>query len=312
MQFLNSKQVEKCTVLQQVNNQVKSIPGLAYQDKLFFKIATFSQAQGQEAIRYGREQFLAQKGKFLILVVEEENSHTVWLQNDQLKLATVKKENKNISISQMKLAKLVAGMRGFQGLEIKDRRYNLKKYPQCFVGSEAVAWLTKNLNISSEEAIKIGQRLVREKWIHHVFDDHDFKDGNFFYRFYWDEDELIQKAEPAFAKFGYCLATGNWQDFLDLLTDDFYFWFPVEPFQGRNIGKEKAAQFFNYLSKEIFPAGLFLTIQRITTNQQTVVFEVELEGEIDGSNYYNQAAISFDLRDDKICAYRGYFGLVER
>ena len=59
----------------------------------------------------------------------------------------------------------------------------LKLYPNCFVGNEAVSWLSDRLKISREEAIEVGQRLIDENWIHHVTHEQPFQDGNFFYRF---------------------------------------------------------------------------------------------------------------------------------
>ena len=44
-----------------------------------------------------------------------------------------------------------------------------------------------NLGLSVEQAVRLGQRLIDEKFIHHVTDDHPFINDFFFYRFYWDE-----------------------------------------------------------------------------------------------------------------------------
>ena len=95
-----------------------------------------------------------------------------------------------------------------------------------------------------------------------------------------------------------------------MLTEDFTFSFPVAPFQGNNVGKDKAEKFFNYVSQKIFTAGLFLTVERITSNDTTVVFEVKSQGLMWGKPYNNQAAISFDVRGDRICAYREYLSVI--
>ena len=84
---------------------------------------------------------------------------------------------------------LISQMRGPNGLNIKDRKHYLKSYPQCFIGTEAVQWLIQTQNISKVIALSIGKRLVRRKIIHHVLDQHDFKDEFLFYRFYKDEWE---------------------------------------------------------------------------------------------------------------------------
>lgn len=87
------------------------------------------------------------------------------------------------------IERAIAAMRGADGLEIKDRRYRLNIYPACFVGSEAVNWLMRSQNCTREEAIDLGQTLVERGIIHHVTDDHPFRDTYLFYRFYEDERE---------------------------------------------------------------------------------------------------------------------------
>jgi potassium efflux system protein len=85
------------------------------------------------------------------------------------------------------LRRLVAEMRGSGGVEICDRRFRLFVYPQCFIGSEAVTWLMDTQKATREAAVRIGQTLVERGVIHHVTDEHSFKDEYLFYRFYEDE-----------------------------------------------------------------------------------------------------------------------------
>lgn len=56
------------------------------------------------------------------------------------------------------------------GIDIRDRRWHLKTYKKCFVGSAFVEWLLKHhKNIKSkEQAIKYGQELMDRYIIHHV------------------------------------------------------------------------------------------------------------------------------------------------
>ncbi|MGB0564894.1 MAG: hypothetical protein ACPGVO_24325 [Spirulinaceae cyanobacterium] len=82
------------------------------------------------------------------------------------------------------LAQLVQAMQaGEGGVSIQDRRYHLRTYRQCFVGSEAVTWLSRHFNVSRENAIAIGQRLHQYHWLAHVHHEHSFKDEYLFYRF---------------------------------------------------------------------------------------------------------------------------------
>lgn len=85
------------------------------------------------------------------------------------------------------LKQLVIQMRSAAGVSIKDRRHNLTTYRKCFVGSEAVQWLIGNLGLTLNEAVRVGQRLLKRGIIHHVVDEQDFKNDYLFYRFYADE-----------------------------------------------------------------------------------------------------------------------------
>ena len=76
---------------------------------------------------------------------------------------------------------LVARMRSAEGISIVDRRHLLTVYARCFVGREAVDWLTR------AEAVAVGQILVDRGIAHHVLAEHGFKDGGLFYRFRADE-----------------------------------------------------------------------------------------------------------------------------
>jgi hypothetical protein len=82
---------------------------------------------------------------------------------------------------------LVKAMREPGGVEIKDRHHHMNIFPRCFVGSEAVEWLMQTQNCTREEAIDMGQLLVDRGIIHHVVDEHPFRNEYMFYRFYADE-----------------------------------------------------------------------------------------------------------------------------
>lgn len=122
-----------------------------------------------------------------------------------------------------------------------------------------------------------------------------------------DSENTLKVAQQAFEHFTHGLATGEWQAFLDMLTEDFTLWFPVGKFHGLNVGKERAREFFEYVS-ESFQGGLTLTLDRFTSNDTTVVFEFRDEGSLFEQPYKNRLAVSWDIRGDKICAYREYFG----
>jgi ketosteroid isomerase-like protein len=118
----------------------------------------------------------------------------------------------------------------------------------------------------------------------------------------------LQVAHQGFENLLHGLATGEWEPLLDLLTEDFTFWFPVGPYHGLNVGKARAKSFFLYVS-EVFGQTIRMTnLERVTGSETTVVFEFCDAGMMRGEPYKNRVAVSFDVRADKICGYREYFG----
>jgi potassium efflux system protein len=95
--------------------------------------------------------------------------------------------NDSDELTESEIQELVAQMRGKNGVDIRDRRFGLQVYTTCFVGSETVQWLMKQQLASREEAIKLGRVLVERGIMHHVTDEHTFKDDYLFYRFFEDE-----------------------------------------------------------------------------------------------------------------------------
>lgn len=112
----------------------------------------------------------------------------------------------------------------------------------------------------------------------------------------------------AFQHFCAGLAAGQWEPFLDMLSDDFSFWFPRGKYKGLNIGKERAREFFAYVSS-VFSEGLSVTLDRVVGSGSTYIFEFRDEGKLRGQPYANRVAIALDVRGHQICAYREYFGL---
>ncbi|XP_014343030.1 DEP domain-containing mTOR-interacting protein [Latimeria chalumnae] len=72
---------------------------------------------------------------------------------------------------------------------IKDRRHNLRTYPNCFVAKELIDWLMDHKEATDRDtAIKLIQKLADHGIIHHVCDEHkEFKDAKLFYRFRKDD-----------------------------------------------------------------------------------------------------------------------------
>lgn len=102
--------------------------------------------------------------------------------------------------------------------------------------------------------------------------------------------------------------TGEWQPFFEMMTDDFTVFFPRGEFQGETKGKEKAMKFFKFVSGTFDKSFKVVEVLRITANETTIIFELRDEAVLRGNPYKNRVALSWDIRDDKIAAYREYFG----
>lgn len=71
---------------------------------------------------------------------------------------------------------------------IQDRRYRLRAYQKCFVGNEAVSWVLKHKDVTERSAaVQMMNVLMKYNVIHHVYDDHLFKDEMLFFRFRVDD-----------------------------------------------------------------------------------------------------------------------------
>ncbi|MEQ2310582.1 Rap guanine nucleotide exchange factor 4, partial [Ameca splendens] len=74
---------------------------------------------------------------------------------------------------------------------IRDRKYHLKTYRQCCVGTELVDWqmLQSSCVHSRIQAVGMWQVLLEEGVLNHVDGETDFQDKYLFYRFLDDEQE---------------------------------------------------------------------------------------------------------------------------
>jgi hypothetical protein len=66
---------------------------------------------------------------------------------------------------------------------IKDRKYHLQTYKQCFVGHEAVDYLVESGSAPSrQDAVELGRALQHTNLFEHVCREHEFSDEYLFFR----------------------------------------------------------------------------------------------------------------------------------
>ncbi|GJN00263.1 hypothetical protein PR202_ga17681 [Eleusine coracana subsp. coracana] len=86
------------------------------------------------------------------------------------------------------LATIVRKMR--ESITPKDRFYKMRRFSNCFLGSEAVDFLSEDQYLERDEAVEFGRKLASKHFFQHVLDENVFEDGNQLYRFL-DHDPII-------------------------------------------------------------------------------------------------------------------------
>ncbi|CAM0913664.1 unnamed protein product [Alopecurus aequalis] len=86
------------------------------------------------------------------------------------------------------LATIVRKMR--ESITLKDRFYKMRRFSNCFPGSEAVDFISEDQYLERDEAVEFGRKLASKHFFRHVLDENIFEDGNQPYRFL-DHDPII-------------------------------------------------------------------------------------------------------------------------
>lgn len=207
MLFLDHTQVKYC----KLKNNDQSILGLVYNDKIFIRAKAFPKEELEAAIKECREEYLdhEERSKIPTLLVKDKDSVGIWMQSDRFASSDVtvssspEKQSSEIpgtsanknqpekDLSKVSIRQIATEMRSETGVEIKTRRHNIKLYQRCFLGNEAVDWITKRVKISRTDAVALGQKMIDKGIFCHVLEQHQFKDEGLFYRFKDDEGKSL-------------------------------------------------------------------------------------------------------------------------
>ncbi|XWS23840.1 hypothetical protein CRYUN_Cryun28dG0049600 [Craigia yunnanensis] len=79
------------------------------------------------------------------------------------------------------LALIVRKMK--ETIVVKDRFYKMRRFINCFLGSEVVDFLSEDQYLERGEAVEFGRKLANELFFRHVLGENLFEDGNHLYRF---------------------------------------------------------------------------------------------------------------------------------
>lgn len=179
MFILTADQVTPCQAIRRNNAQVERLLAILYRQWLFTKGESYPSEEKEFAIQSTREKLDA--GQMCILVVDRQNNYVVCYEDKEIELLEEKTTD-----SVEDLETIIEVIRKAPNL-IKNNRHKLRVYPRSLLGNEMVTYLSNHLNCSREEAVKVGQSLIDQGWLHHTWDDHSFKDEPLLYRFYQDE-----------------------------------------------------------------------------------------------------------------------------
>ncbi|CAN6542663.1 unnamed protein product [Malus baccata var. baccata] len=90
------------------------------------------------------------------------------------------------------LALIARKMKEF--VDVKDRFHKMRRFTNCFSGSEAVDFLSEDQYLEREEAIEFGRKLASKLFIQNVLEENLFEDGNHLYRFL-DDDPIFSQCQ---------------------------------------------------------------------------------------------------------------------
>lgn len=87
------------------------------------------------------------------------------------------------TVDELPLGKIHAELRSPRGVAVADRSYLGRSYPECWIGSEAVDWVSARYRLGRHDAWIVLQRLSQFGLLEHVVQEHDIMDRAYFYRF---------------------------------------------------------------------------------------------------------------------------------
>lgn len=127
------------------------------------------------------------------------------------------------------------------------------------------------------------------------------------------EGTNIKTARQAFDYLAQGWATGNFQPFIEMLTEDVVFWLPIGKQRDTDFTYEDKQQLITRLKTRTVTGDrlLFSPPDRITSNATTVTLEFATQGTIRQQPFQGRNIISFDITGEKISGIREYFGDID-
>lgn len=183
--LLKSQDVSHCQLVRQFGTTSEIVSGVNYQGNLFVRGNSYPQQQRQIAIAEMRRSYLDPEPAIACLLVEDGEIVTIWYE-DRYIIKVV--ADAGDIVKYLNLAQLVEKMRSPQGVKIENRSQSFRlPYLRCFIGREAVDWMSAKLSITRPQAVELGQRLIDDNWLKNLSNKQPFTDADFFYQFCMDK-----------------------------------------------------------------------------------------------------------------------------
>lgn len=86
--------------------------------------------------------------------------------------------------SNLNIVSLAETIQTEKGVRMLDRRWHWRLHYNCFIGFELTTWLLQNFRDveTRDEAVELGNELMKSGMFQHVEQRHNFRDGNYFYQ----------------------------------------------------------------------------------------------------------------------------------
>jgi Domain found in Dishevelled, Egl-10, and Pleckstrin (DEP) len=183
--LLKSQDVSYCQLIRQFGTTSEIVSGVSFKGNLFVRGNSYPVQQRQAAITEMRRSYLDPEPAIACLLVDDGKIATIWYE-DRYIIKVV--ESSQDIVKYYDLAQLVKDLRSPQGVEIKNRSQSFRfPFVRCFIGREAVDWMSAKLVISRPEAVALGQRLMTDNWLKNLSNHQPFEDADFFYQFCMDK-----------------------------------------------------------------------------------------------------------------------------
>ncbi|HYO70420.1 MAG TPA: nuclear transport factor 2 family protein [Archangium sp.] len=125
-----------------------------------------------------------------------------------------------------------------------------------------------------------------------------------------ESEEVRLTAQAAYDSFAKGWATGDFEPYLAMLTEDFEFSYPLGEHRGRFTGAEGRAHMVDKVRAHS-SRGERLTLlspTRVAVTGHTVFFEFDSEGRFGDYEYRGHNVIAFDVTGERISAFREFLG----